>query len=546
MRNKGRLLSVFLIIGALIQMVSGIQVSVSGGGDGQETGSVFMDLNAPTDSTVSASYSVNGADIRPTLRINGIASFDETHQVTDSRGKHAEVRAKVVNGLNPVYSSIVFPGEGYVRASPYASAKQFLTVDNADQITCSATASNSKGMQASVGIEIIQGSLKDYMATAIAEERDVIASQSFESATSDYTRSHGITLTTEAFNKEWDNAKLNLVGDKFIEGSASLSKYSGNAVATKTFVDVHQKLNAEAGDTQATSEAYNAEGDYVFLYLENFDVLNGYSNSAYSKRNEVMASQTANSASCAAFYSQGWANNAEGDYAELGLGLHGLSTPPLGDPVHCSANLNEYFGIIKARKISVTASQELDSGSAGFDSWGQSYNRGGDYARASAYIWKSTWGTSLPSINGYSTSANADRRKADVSETILDVSAPDYKIDLNIEGIHFCGEIGSEKYDRSYGRTFLEKGNLDKKASIPAYSAFASASLYGTKAEQTKIRGNGAKLEVYAEAMNYNYDRIASANDERSNENSEFSTKASTGNGWYGLANANAKYVGSY
>jgi len=545
MKPHRRMLAILFLITlwVSIQGAYGIQLSVTGGGDGQETGSVFLDIRAATDAIVTSRFSLDGANIVPAIVINGVVSFEEVHQVTDSTGKHAEVKVKVVNGLNPEYSSIVLPGEGNVPASSYVSAEQFLTVTDADQIFCSAAASNSIGAKTSVGTEINKGSLIGYTSKAIAKKDSATAYQSFDSASSEYHTSFGITLSSEASNKEGDNAKMQLLAQKWVDGLASLNSYYGTATATRTRSTVKGDLNAEDGDTQVNSDAHNAEGDHVHFYLENFNSLNGYSISATASKNYATASQIADSATCAAFYSDGLAENAEGDVAELRLGLQGSATPPLNTPVHGSASINEYKGELKASKNSATASQTLDFGSgAAFHSWGSSYNREGDYSRASADIWFSRWDLPLFSLNGYYTKATAKRQKAEVSEGILSASAFDYWFDLGIEGVHSKNDALGEPMlcSRSYGRSFLEKGKLD------AYSASASASPSGTMAAQTKIRGIGDKLEVWSEAENVELGLHVVSNDERSDEKSKYSTSASTKSGKRGNAKASVKYLGGY
>jgi hypothetical protein len=134
----------FLIVfGAFIQGAYGIHLGISSG-DGGGSGSVGINIEAMRDASVDTKATVDEAGIiSPLTTIIGPTSlFEETHGVTDTTGKKAQVYVKVVNAPNGLtYDSLVLPQEGSVGAQPWVSAEQWLTVSKADSITCTATAS---------------------------------------------------------------------------------------------------------------------------------------------------------------------------------------------------------------------------------------------------------------------------------------------------------------------------------------------------------------------------------------------------------------------
>lgn len=158
-------LAVFLILlVALIQGVHGIQVTGSGGSNG-DIGSVLMNLDTLKFTSVSSQMAINGATVTPSTSIKGpIAKFEETHTVTDASGKSASVYIQVINAPKGMkYTTQVQPGEGNVDTQPQVSAEQWLTVPKADSIKCTATSSFGS-LFAYVGLDETKGTLKgDYV-----------------------------------------------------------------------------------------------------------------------------------------------------------------------------------------------------------------------------------------------------------------------------------------------------------------------------------------------------------------------------------------------
>jgi len=204
MSLKLYVLTILLILAFLVPGVYGdIHVGVSGGSGSGSRGSVGFGIGANKDATVTGCIAANGASLYPTLTISGIGDLDENHQVTDSAQNHAEIHAKVVDGLNIQYSDTLTPGAGNLGSTTGAvEADQTLTVGDSKFIKCSQSASNLEGDKASAGIEIEHGSLTNYQGHALAGLSSAKAYQSFEAASG-----REIKLYSLSFNAEKDNAK---------------------------------------------------------------------------------------------------------------------------------------------------------------------------------------------------------------------------------------------------------------------------------------------------------------------------------------------------
>jgi len=155
MKLDGRRLAVFVaVLGFLIQGAYCIQITASGGGNG-ESGSVSMTFDTLKSTSVSSQIAINGATVTPLASIVGpITKFEQTHSVKDTSGKSASVYVKVLNAPSGLtYTSKVLPSEGNVPTTTQVSAEQWLTVPKADSIKCTATASYGTTRSASVGLE---------------------------------------------------------------------------------------------------------------------------------------------------------------------------------------------------------------------------------------------------------------------------------------------------------------------------------------------------------------------------------------------------------
>lgn len=143
---KGYIITLMLIF-SIPAAYGGISI---GGGTSV---SVSSDASAQGGFAVNADYGIS------TMGSSGDVTYDEYHYVTDTTGKHAEVMAHVVNGLNIVYGAKVLPKESTsstptIPRSDSVSAQESLTADAVDTISVSALASNNEGDTASVESEI--------------------------------------------------------------------------------------------------------------------------------------------------------------------------------------------------------------------------------------------------------------------------------------------------------------------------------------------------------------------------------------------------------
>jgi hypothetical protein len=239
-----RRLAVFLIsLVALIQGVYGIQVTGSGGGNG-ESGYVSMNFDTFKSTSVSSQIAINGATITPSTAIKGpIAKFEETHAVTDASGKSASVYVKVLNAPKGLtYASQVLPGEGNVDTQPQISAEQWLTVPKADSIKCKATASYGI-LSANVGLEEYKGILKGdyvtltgYYGKAVSTDALVLASQIATSGTANSIKIYG-NATDSSGTYNVDTSLMGLSGGKAT--FAGLSKTSSAGTTNQVEQNEH-------------------------------------------------------------------------------------------------------------------------------------------------------------------------------------------------------------------------------------------------------------------------------------------------------------------
>jgi hypothetical protein len=190
---------IFLMVIALIQGAYGIQITASGGGNG-ESGSVSMNFDTLASSAVRSQIAINNADITPSTAISGpIAKFEQTHAVKDASGKSSSVYVKVLNAPSGLtYTSKVLPKEGSVTTRTQVSAEQWLTVPKADSIKCTATSSYGTTRLASVGLEEAKGTLAGdyvtltgYYGKALTTGTSVLASQTATSGAANSIKIYG-------------------------------------------------------------------------------------------------------------------------------------------------------------------------------------------------------------------------------------------------------------------------------------------------------------------------------------------------------------------
>ena len=245
MSLKLYVLTILLILAFLVPGVYGdIHVGVSGGSGSGSRGSVGFGIGANKDATVTGCIAANGASLYPTLTISGIGDLDENHQVTDSAQNHAEIHAKVVDGLNIQYSDTLTPGAGNLGSTTGAvEADQTLTVGDSKFIKCSQSASNLEGDKASAGIEIEHGSLTNYQGHALAGLSSAKAYQSFEAASG-----REIKLYSLSFNAEKDNAKTWIEVDGTKGNLGNITNFADRAYASATNANASQTFKTAIGN----------------------------------------------------------------------------------------------------------------------------------------------------------------------------------------------------------------------------------------------------------------------------------------------------------
>ena len=173
-----------VVLIAFIQGVYGLDLIASGGGKG-ESGSVALNFDLATDSTLKGGVVINGATITPETTISGpVSQFQQTHAVKDGTGKSASVSVNVVNASDGLtYESDVQPGEGTVDTQPWVTAQQWMTVPKADSIETNSSASYGS-WSADAGIKESKGSkagdyvtLTGYFGRAFASAAEIAAEQ---------------------------------------------------------------------------------------------------------------------------------------------------------------------------------------------------------------------------------------------------------------------------------------------------------------------------------------------------------------------------------
>jgi hypothetical protein len=235
MKFDSRCSAVFIILGFLIQSAYGMQITATGGGNG-ESGTLAMNFDTLKASSVNSEGTINGADITPKTVMSGpIPRFEETHGITDATGKSASVYVKVMNAPGGLtYTSTVLPP---------ASAEQWLTVTKADSIKCTATSSYGTTRSANVGLEEYKGTaagdyvtLTGYYGKALTTGTYVLASQSASIGIGSTIKLYGSATDTSGLysvNTQFDGLSVN-TGGKTIKGKASFTGLAGSSSAGST------------------------------------------------------------------------------------------------------------------------------------------------------------------------------------------------------------------------------------------------------------------------------------------------------------------------
>ncbi|MHB8119455.1 MAG: right-handed parallel beta-helix repeat-containing protein [Methanothrix sp.] len=277
MKLNGKWLIVYII--ALIALIQGayggIQVTASGGVSG-ESGSVLMNYDTLKSTSVSSQIAIGGATITPSTTISGlVATFEETHGVTDASGKSASVYVKVVNAPDGLtYATQVLPGEGNVDIQSEVSAEQWLTVPKADFIKCTATASYGI-LSANVGLEEYKGTLKgdyvtltEYYGKAVTADTLVLASQTATSGEANSIKIYGTAKDSSGTYKV-DTPIKGISGDKATFAGLSETSSAGTITQVAQEEHVHGTFTSTATympkkvitKTKTRTSAYGTEYD---------------------------------------------------------------------------------------------------------------------------------------------------------------------------------------------------------------------------------------------------------------------------------------------
>lgn len=279
MKFDSRYLAVFIVGGFLIQSAYGIQITAIGGSN-DLSGSVMLNLKTLKDTTVSGDLTISGADITPRTAMSGpVPKFEESHGVTDATGKGACVYVNVMNAPNGLtYTSKVLPQKGNVPTTSQVSAEQWLTVNRADSIKCTATSSYGNTRSASVGLEEYKGTeardyvtLTGYYGKALTTGTLVSASQSATLGIGSRIKLYGCAKDSTGLyrvNTQLDGLSVKII-DKMIKGKASFEGLSGSSSAGPTTQavqseHVHGLFTSTAravGQTKTRTSNYGSDYD---------------------------------------------------------------------------------------------------------------------------------------------------------------------------------------------------------------------------------------------------------------------------------------------
>ena len=354
MRLDGKRLAILVVaLGFLIQGAYGIQITASGGGNG-ESGSVTMNFDTLKDASVSGQIAINGADITPTAAIVGpITKFEQTHSVKDASGKSASVYVMVVNAPNGLtYTSKVLPNEGNVPIQTQVSAEQWLTVPKADSIKCTAT-SLYGALSASVGLEEYKGTLagdyvtlSGYYGKALTTGTSVLASQTATSGEANSIKIYGTAKDSSGTYKV-DTPIKGISGGKATFQGLSETASAGTTTQVVQNEHLHGTFTSAATCTPTTGivQTKTRTSNYGTEYDINMKAVKGFlptGNLGYYVKPGTIASKIQGAVDAA--QSGDTINVATGKYVENVNINKGLTLKGLGNPTATSFTLNAILG----------------------------------------------------------------------------------------------------------------------------------------------------------------------------------------------------------
>ena len=274
------------LVVTLVSISGAYAYSMGGGASVSSSDNGYAEgIFASTANSAVSQASFTGADV------------NYNNWLDDTTGKHVEETLKVVQGSGNYKcefkkgTTIVNPDSvnHLVPASSSLTASQLLTVTSAKEIHAGAKARNGKGDQASVGVDVIVGSITGYKNTATATATNAVASQSATSASGSF-----IQFITQSNNKKLDNVSPSL---EVHEGSVSGYASSGTATATNAVASQSAK-SASGSFIQFITQSNNKKLDNVSPSLEVHEgSVSGYASSGTATATNAVASQSAKSAS---------------------------------------------------------------------------------------------------------------------------------------------------------------------------------------------------------------------------------------------------------
>lgn len=175
MKPDGRFFLVFMMSLALIPGAYGIEFS---GGTSISTCGMA--------SSAEGCFESNNLEATAIMSSSGPVNFFDNHWVTDTTGKFASVGCNIVNGVISDYRYQLTPNKDHttVPKTTSVSAKEWLTVSNADEIQATAGAqygslyTGGPAYVANVEVNVAKGSLSKYSNVATATANYAEASQS--------------------------------------------------------------------------------------------------------------------------------------------------------------------------------------------------------------------------------------------------------------------------------------------------------------------------------------------------------------------------------
>ncbi len=271
--NSSERMIVILIVALIAACIpaASIKVSVTGD-DGISAQTVNMDINAAQDTSLQGTVAIDGAKVNPDIKTKGpVKSFEQSHQVTDRTGKHAEVYAKVINGTDISYRSQVYPKEGSLKkASEWVKAEEWLDVGSADYIKASAMAS-FETLSAGGSTEVVSGSLTGYHNLAYTDGNDVQASQFGPAGEDPVFRASGENIVVSSYGR--DDGGLYRLTNSLNQEGAMPAQFAGRTEGH--FGETLQYINNASADSISIEDYRFKPGDSQKVTLHHYGSLEG-------------------------------------------------------------------------------------------------------------------------------------------------------------------------------------------------------------------------------------------------------------------------------